>query len=538
MERIHKAKVTVVKSLQKLSQELTTKKLKTQKPKNSSYLLNRTSKIPNPVVHSSLIDLHIKSKKSNLEPLSGDKHRAARKAPIRSKRNLSLEDNYEEQGQSTRTLKRNSSLIENYHTEEVWDKEKVPYTPAIVLKKFSKHLTIFEQGEILTHRCIYYIAPGVVKLDADLREKNYGFDSDRNDLVLIKSDHISYRYEVLEIIGRGSYGQVIKAFDHKERKLIAIKIIRNLPCIVQQAKIETQVLYRLIQQGDPCPYLIKILDNTVFRNHIIQTFELLDMNLYQHLKVNNFAPISFADIKIFTQQLLEGMRYYHSLKIIHCDLKPENLMISPEKKKITIIDFGSACFHHRRIFTYIQSRYYRAPEVILELGYDEKIDIWSLGCVLLEMRTGKVAFKGKDEYDQILAIMEVLGPPPLSMLENSSKRQFILEMLKKNNNASPSKARVLGSKSLKEKIGDAAFLNFLNSKRYLECLEWNPCERLSAEELLEHEWLHKEPIIKHPSLSELKWEKIITPSSPSKKKILDYTSTQRVQKKKSLLSNF
>ena len=120
---------------------------------------------------------------------------------------------------------------------------------------------------------------------------------------------------------------------------------------------------------------MRIIDNYVFRNHIIQTFDLLEVNLYQSLKSKLFSPLPVYTIKLYAEQMLEGIKYFHSLNILHCDLKPENIMLNSDRSKIIIIDFGSACFSNRRIFTYIQSRYYRAPEVILEVGYDYKIDI-------------------------------------------------------------------------------------------------------------------------------------------------------------------
>ena len=540
MERIHKAKNTIARSLQKLSHELSAHKLTRPKPKPHDFFSQRSSKKLSSVSTTTLHKINPKLKHSNLEPLSGDNIRMSKNISLRSKRNMSVEDNYEEADQEDRTLKRNSSLIENYSKEEVWDSCKTPYTPAVTLKRFAKYLTTFEHSEILSHRNIYYIAVGVNKLEPRMREINSGFDDERNDYILVKNDHIAYRYEILEIIGRGSYGQVIRAFDHKERKNVAVKIIRNMSCIIQQAKIEIQVLYKLIQQGDPCPYLVSIVDNWIFRNHIIQTFDLLDMNLYQHLKSKSFSALPINAIKLYTQQLLEGIKYYQNLNILHCDLKPENIMLNPEKSKITIIDFGSACFSNRRIFTYIQSRYYRAPEVILEIGYDYKIDIWSLACVVAELWTGRPVFPGKDELDQLFCMIEVIGLPPAYLLENSPKCQVVLETIKKLSiSATPGKGRIPGSKSLKQlvKNSEPQFYDFLSSKVYIECLVWNPSDRLSASEALEHDWFQTSPMQKNPSLPELKWDKILLTSTSSikKKSIIDQPLTHRVLRKKSLV---
>ena len=85
--------------------------------------------------------------------------------------------------------------------------------------------------------------------------------------------------------------------------------------------------------------------------------------------------------------------YLHHLNIVHCDLKPENILLKSYRKcEIKVIDLGSSCFMSDNLNLYIQSRSYRSPEVILGLPYDQKIDIWSLGCILAELYTGEVSF--------------------------------------------------------------------------------------------------------------------------------------------------
>ena len=108
--------------------------------------------------------------------------------------------------------------------------------------------------------------------------------------------------------------------------------------------------------------------------------------------------------------------------MIHCDLKPENILLRhPRRSGIKVIDFGSSCYADKRMYKYIQSRFYRSPEVVLGLKYDVAIDVWSLGCVLVEMHTGEPLFNGSDEADQLRKIMEILGPIPNDMLESSPK---------------------------------------------------------------------------------------------------------------------
>jgi len=98
-------------------------------------------------------------------------------------------------------------------------------------------------------------------------------------------------------------------------------------------------------------------------------------------------------LQIITRQCLEALQYLHGLGIVHCDLKPENILIKSYKRcEIKVIDLGSSCFQTDNLCLYVQSRSYRAPEVMLGLQYDEKIDIWSLGCILAELCSGEVCF--------------------------------------------------------------------------------------------------------------------------------------------------
>jgi dual specificity tyrosine-phosphorylation-regulated kinase 2/3/4 len=112
-------------------------------------------------------------------------------------------------------------------------------------------------------------------------------------------------------------------------------------------------------------------------------------------------------------EVLEALDVLHSLDLVHCDLKPENILISNFNEcHIKVIDFGSACFITDELTSYVQSRSYRAPEVILGLGYDQKIDVWSLGCVLAELFTGEVLFKNDSEQSLLERIIGAIGEFP------------------------------------------------------------------------------------------------------------------------------
>ena len=106
-------------------------------------------------------------------------------------------------------------------------------------------------------------------------------------------------------------------------------------------------------------------------------------------------------IKQYCRELLKALAFLKERKVIHCDLKPENILLPKEKNQsgLRIIDLGSSCFHSERLYTYIQSRFYRAPEIILGLPYTTAIDIWSFGCIVAELFVGFPIFPGESEKE-------------------------------------------------------------------------------------------------------------------------------------------
>jgi serine/threonine protein kinase len=131
------------------------------------------------------------------------------------------------------------------------------------------------------------------------------------------------------------------------------------------------------------------------------------------VKESQFEGLSMSWIKHYAIQILQGLMATHKSNIIHCDLKPENLMFVADMKRpnyrIKIIDYGSSCYTNEKFYSYIQSRFYRAPEVILGMPYSNKIDIWSFGCILVELYLGLPIFPGNSMYDQLKKITNILG---------------------------------------------------------------------------------------------------------------------------------
>lgn len=140
--------------------------------------------------------------------------------------------------------------------------------------------------------------------------------------------------------------------------------------------------------------------------------------MYELIKQNQFRGLSTTLVRVFAQQLLNGLALLNKARLIHCDLKPENILLKNlESPIIKIIDFGSACDERQTVYTYIQSRFYRSPEVLLGLPYSSAIDMWSLGCIVVELFLGLPLFPGSSEYNQVMRIVEMLGNPQNWMIE-------------------------------------------------------------------------------------------------------------------------
>jgi len=140
------------------------------------------------------------------------------------------------------------------------------------------------------------------------------------------------------------------------------------------------------------------------KNHQCIVFEPLAKTLYQLLVNTKFRGLQLDAVRSFAKRLLQALAYLArpDVDIIHCDLKPENVMLeNPKRSGVKLIDFGSACKSSEKSYTYIQSRFYRSPEVILGLPYSVAIDMWSLGCMLVEMYTGEPLFAGSDEVNMV-----------------------------------------------------------------------------------------------------------------------------------------
>jgi len=236
---------------------------------------------------------------------------------------------------------------------------------------------------------------------------------------------LNNQYEVLEFLGRGTFGQVAKCWKKGTNEIVAIKILKNHPSYARQGQIEVSILSRLSQENADEYNFVRAYECFTHKNHTCLVFEMLEQNLYDFLKQNKFQPLPLKYIRPITHQVLTALLKLKQLGLIHADLKPENIMlVDPVRQpyRVKVIDFGSASHVSKAVCnTYLQSRYYRAPEIILGLPFCEAIDMWSLGCVVAELFLGWPLYPGSSEYDQIRYISQTQGLPAEHMLNNASK---------------------------------------------------------------------------------------------------------------------
>ena len=252
---------------------------------------------------------------------------------------------------------------------------------------------------------------------------NDGFDNANADLIVSVGDvlmsALGTSYTVQDLLGHGTFGQVFKCKRRDTNEDVAIKVIKNQPAYYHQARVEIGVLQFLNTRADPNDHhcIVRLLDFFLHKNHLCLVFELLGMNLYEIIKHNKFKGLSLPLVRVFISQMLVALNVLRKSRIVHCDLKPENILLKNSTgADVKLIDFGSACFESKTVYSYIQSRFYRSPEVVIGHPYGMSIDMWSLGCVAAELFLGLPLFPGASEHDLLSRIEATVGPLTTDLL--------------------------------------------------------------------------------------------------------------------------
>ncbi|XP_030521672.1 cell division control protein 2 homolog [Rhodamnia argentea] len=221
------------------------------------------------------------------------------------------------------------------------------------------------------------------------------------------------QYEKIEKIGEGTYGVVYKALDRLTNKTIALKKIRleQEDEGVPSTAIREISLLKEMQHGN----IVKLQDVVHSERRLYLVFEYLDLDLKKHMDSCPEFSKDTRTIKMFLYQILRGISYCHSHRVLHRDLKPQNLLLDRRTNSLKLADFGLARAFGIpvRTFTHeVVTLWYRAPEILLgSRHYSTPVDMWSVGCIFAEMVNRRPLFPGDSEIDELFKIFRIMGTP-------------------------------------------------------------------------------------------------------------------------------
>jgi serine/threonine protein kinase len=277
----------------------------------------------------------------------------------------------------------------------------------------------------------FYSKPGNKKRTKINPSSNNTADSDGHFKLKVGA-MLNERYKVVRTLGKGSFGIVLDCEDtlSPNRRSVAIKVIRAKLAFLVQAQNEIRILQELsgiMEERDLHSRSIVMLEEHFMHGeHQCMVFERMQCNLYEHLHATNFKGVPLSHVSDMGATVLDALAVLYSMQdpIIHADIKPENVLYTRTANgghDVKLADFGSACKNSsEQRATYIQSRFYRSPEVLMGVEYGPAVDMWSLACMLMEMYTGRVLFQGTSSQAQMVSIRRVCGLPPDSVLGRCS----------------------------------------------------------------------------------------------------------------------
>uniref|UniRef100_H0XB79 dual-specificity kinase n=1 Tax=Otolemur garnettii TaxID=30611 RepID=H0XB79_OTOGA len=269
-------------------------------------------------------------------------------------------------------------------------------------------------------------------------------DDKEGHLVCRIGDWLQERYEIVGNLGEGTFGKVVECLDHARGKSqVALKIIRNVGKYREAARLEINVLKKIKEKDKENKFLCVLMSDWFnFHGHMCIAFELLGKNTFEFLKENNFQPYPLPHVRHMAYQLCHALRFLHENQLTHTDLKPENILFvnsefetlynehksceekSVKNTSIRVADFGSATFDHEHHTTIVATRHYRPPEVILELGWAQPCDVWSIGCILFEYYRGFTLFQTHENREHLVMMEKILGPIPSHMIHRTRKQKY------------------------------------------------------------------------------------------------------------------
>ncbi|XP_043933137.1 dual specificity protein kinase CLK3 isoform X2 [Protopterus annectens] len=269
-------------------------------------------------------------------------------------------------------------------------------------------------------------------------------DDKEGHLMYQLGDWLQERYEIVGNLGEGTFGKVVECVDHcRSNSRVALKIIKNVEKYREAARLEINVLEKINKKDRDTKCLCVLMSDWFdYHGHMCIAFELLGKSTFDFLKDNNYMPYPVRHVRHMAFQLCHALKFLHDSHLTHTDLKPENIlfvnsdfdmMYNVDKKcnekllkdsSIRVIDFGSATFDYEHHTTIVATRHYRPPEVILELGWSQPCDVWSIGCILFEYYRGFTLFQTHDNREHLAMMERILGPLPAYMVRKTRKQKY------------------------------------------------------------------------------------------------------------------
>mmetsp|Transcript_10150 Transcript_10150/g.29167 ORF Transcript_10150/g.29167 Transcript_10150/m.29167 type:complete len:887 (-) Transcript_10150:1367-4027(-) len=337
---------------------------------------------------------------------------------------------------------------------------------------------------------------------------------------------IGETYQVKASQGRGVFSSVVRAHDLSKQKdsgeyeEVAVKVIRSNETMYKAGQTEREILRIMSEEDrDGKRHCVRMLTSFEYRSHLCLVFESMAMNLRELVKkYGRDVGLNINAVRQYAEQLMIGLHHMHRCKVVHADIKPDNILVNDRHTIVKFCDFGSAMYDGDNDITpYLVSRFYRAPEIILGLPYGHPLDMWSVGCVLYELFTGKILFAGRTNNEMLKLMMTYKGAFPKKMLrkgafasnhfegetlddfclleEDPVTKQPIRRHLKTSKIQTKTFAEVL-SASGGDKKKAAALADLLD-----KCLALDPDRRITAKQALAHPFIASRAAAPPPAAS-------------------------------------
>eukprot|EP01134_Creolimax_fragrantissima_P005035 CFRG5035T1 len=246
-------------------------------------------------------------------------------------------------------------------------------------------------------------------------------------------ERLNDKYVIKKMLGKGTFATVLECTNIQTKQSMAVKVIKNVTKYRDAAFLEIKALRELHEcDAQKLEHVIHMVETFEHRKHICMVFDLLGPSLYDVLSGRSFQPMSLKIVREISIQLLLAVDYMHSLEFVHTDLKPENILLVKSYpvtvtctknnqqdtisdydlvgSRIRVIDVGSVARSDRLRYRVVSTRHYRAPEVILEMGWGKPCDMWSIGCIFIELYTGKCLFQTHENLEHLAMIEKIVAP--------------------------------------------------------------------------------------------------------------------------------